>query len=848
MTKKILGVLLVLCTLLTMVQFFGSAASVDENGVLRIDSTSSASGDGWNWDGTTLTLSQGEVRAIVFEQISSAKLVITENVLLDASGYVIGPAISSNAVELDIDTGDYVLTVRNGNNYSGIDAYGSTITGAVEVQVSGTGVAINLGGESTFDNAVIKTNAQISAYDLTINNSKVVADNSTSDGGHGIYSQKLVIKSSIVDAKSGTDSDIAAAIAGYSTYIENSKVTLDGDAFGVNVYDTPQNAPLGDTKLTIVNSDVTANGGTAAFSVAYSYSQYHISGNSFTGTKDTGLLSWSNVSFTTPTSTTKKLCNAKDSAGDTFYFVSIATSSYSSTAVAEVVTKATNTSLLPSEDSFKVEFPEYGTANGGVETKVVTGEGSVIDLAGEYVYGVSSSSNKTSTSTSKWTKISGTSSSTYYAVIANYDIYSVYEENIYSIAAPEGYKVSNVVIAADVYATPISTRASYSSELSLYSIDAAQSEPVAAYTSEFTKVDSLKYTTSLPVKMAPPAGLSEQNPYFVAYTSVTGTGIKVYVPTISVYYYYTITYTKIATEQETTTTTTTPTTTITQAPTTTTTTQAPTTTTTQAPVINKETVSGNNTAAVTADSIYGASYTYRKNTSTSRWTKISESTTSTYGGVIANYNVYGAVKAELEAKYPASAGYTVSDIEIVANATVSVKASKSSAFSTVTAYYMSSAQSAQATAYKSTMSKTAFSFRNSKTGSGTISVPAVSEANPYLVVYVVSPSSTIGLYAPTMSLEYSYTAVVTREVANEETTTTTTQAPTTTQPTTTTTTTTKATTTTTKATTTTTSATTTTTKAPTTTTTTQPTTTTTTKATTTTTTKKSGFGSWWPWW
>lgn len=844
MTKKILGVLLVLCTLFTMVQLFGSASSVDENGVLRINSTSSVSGDGWNWDGTTLTLSQGEVRAIVFEQISNAKLVITENVLLDASGYVIGPAISSNAVELDIDTGDYVLTVRNGNNYNGIDAYGSTITGAVEVQVSGTGVAMNLDGVSTIDNAVIKTNAQISGYDLTINNSKVVADNSASDCGHGIYSQKLVIKSSIVDAKSGTDSDIDAAIAGYSTYIENSKVTADGTVFGINVYDTPKNNPLGDTKLTIVNSDVNANGNTAALSVAYSYSQYHVSGNSFSGKKDTNLLSWSNVSFTTPTTTTKKICNAKDTEGDTFYFVGIVASG--TTSVKEVATKATNTSLLPSEDSFKVEFPEYGTTNSGVETKVVTGEGSVIDFVGEYVYGVSSSSNKTSTSASKWTKTSGTSSSTYYAVIANYDIYSIYEENIYSLAAPEGYKVSNVVIAADIYSIATSTKSSYSSELSLYSIDAAQSEPITAYTSEFTKVDSLKKATSLPVEMASPTGLSEQNPYFVTYTSVTGTGIKVYVPTISVYYYYTITYTKIATEQETTTTTTqSPTTTITQAPTTTqptttttTTTQAPTTTqtttttttttkptttttkapTTQTTVANKVNVSGKNTASVTADSIYGASYSYRKNTSTSRWTKITESSTKTYGGVIANYDVYGAVKAELEAKYPASQGYTVSDIEIVANATVSVKASKSSSYSTVTVYYMSSAQSAQATAYKSTMSKTAFSFKNSKTGSGTISVPAVSAVNPYLVVYAVSPSSSIGLYAPTMSLEYSYTAVVTRDVTgDDETTTTTTKAPTTTTQTTTTTTTTK------------------------------PTTTTTTKKTTTTTTKKNS-GSWWPWW
>ena len=600
MLKKILGVLLVVCTLITSVYLIGSASMVDADGLLTIDSTKAASGYGWSWDGTTLTLSQGEVKAIEVTNNIAVKIVLTEDVTIDARGLDKWYAIDAYASNLDINTGVYKLTILNDGDNNGIWASDGVISGRFDIRTTGTGDAFYLNGVNTIENAIITTNGQISGYDLTIKNSKVVADNSSQDCGHGIYAQKLVINSSIVEATSAQDIYIDAAIAGYSVYIENSKVVANGSVFGINVYDTPKNNPLGDTKLTIVNSDVEANGSTAALSVAYSYSQYHVSGNMFTGKKDTGLLSWSSVSFTTPTSTTKKLCNAKDPDRTTFYFVSMATSA---TAPAkQVITKASDASLLPTESQFVVVTP--------------------------------SAPSETTTQASSATQ---------------------------------------------------------------------------------------------------------------------------------------------------------------------TTTQAATQTTTKAPVINNETVSGNNTLNVTASSIYGASYTYRKNTTASRWTKITESSTSTFGGVIANYDVYGTVMADLQAKYPASAGYTISNVSIVANAKVSVTATKSSAFYSVTVYSISSAQATQATAYKSTMSKSAFSFKNSKSGSGTISVPAVSAANPYFVVYAVSPSSTIALYAPTMSLEYSYTAVVTRQVADEETTTTTT-APTTT----------------------------------------------TTKATTTT--KKLGFGSWWPWW
>ena len=187
------------------------------------------------------------------------------------------------------------------------------------------------------------------------------------------------------------------------------------------------------------------------------------------------------------------------------------------------------------------------------------------------------------------------------------------------------------------------------------------------------------------------------------------------------------------------------------------------------------TVGGDNTATLTASSIYGAAFSYRKNTSSSRWSKISATSKNTYGGVIANYDVYSVVMADLESKYPLAEGYTYSSINIVATATISVNATNATAYNTVSVYYNSAAQSAPATAYKSALSKTAFTFKNSKNGSGTISVPAVSEANPYLVVYAVSPVDTIALYAPTVSISYSYTAAIVK-VATEDTTTST-QAP-----------------------------------------------------------------------
>lgn len=186
--------------------------------------------------------------------------------------------------------------------------------------------------------------------------------------------------------------------------------------------------------------------------------------------------------------------------------------------------------------------------------------------------------------------------------------------------------------------------------------------------------------------------------------------------------------------------------------------------------INQITVGGDNTATLTASSIYGAAFSYRKNTSSSRWSKISANSKNTYGGVIANYDVYSVVMADLESKYPLAEGYAYSSINIVATATISVTATNATAYNTVSVYYNSAAQSAPATAYKSALSRTAFTFKNSKNGSGTISVPAVSEANPYLVVYAASPVNSIALYAPTVSISYSYTAAIVKVATNEDTT------------------------------------------------------------------------------
>ena len=210
------------------------------------------------------------------------------------------------------------------------------------------------------------------------------------------------------------------------------------------------------------------------------------------------------------------------------------------------------------------------------------------------------------------------------------------------------------------------------------------------------------------------------------------------------------------------------------------------TTTASSNSIAQITVGGDNTATLTASSIYGAAFSYRKDTNSSRWSKISATSKNTYGGVIANYDIYSVVMADLESKYPLAEGYTYSSINIVATATISVNATNATAYNTVSVYYNSAAQSAPATAYKSALSKTAFTFKNSKNGSGTISVPAVSAANPYLVVYASSPVNTIALYAPTVSINYSYTAAIVKVATNEDTTAAT-KAPTNTSSTTTTT-------------------------------------------------------------
>ena len=200
------------------------------------------------------------------------------------------------------------------------------------------------------------------------------------------------------------------------------------------------------------------------------------------------------------------------------------------------------------------------------------------------------------------------------------------------------------------------------------------------------------------------------------------------------------------------------------------TTSTTTTTTASSNSIAQITVGSDNTATLTASSVYGAASAYRKDTNASRWTKISATSKNTYGGVIANYDVYSVVMADLESKYPLAEGYTYSSINIVATATISVNATNATAYNAVSVYYNSAAQSAQATAYKSALSRTAFTFKNSKNGTGTISVPAVSEANPYLVVYAASPVNTISLYVPTVSISYSYTASIVKVATNEDTT------------------------------------------------------------------------------
>lgn len=183
--------------------------------------------------------------------------------------------------------------------------------------------------------------------------------------------------------------------------------------------------------------------------------------------------------------------------------------------------------------------------------------------------------------------------------------------------------------------------------------------------------------------------------------------------------------------------------------------------------INQITVGGDNTATLTASSIYGAAFAYRKNTSASRWTKTTASN-NTYGGVIANYDVYSVVMADLESRYPLAEGYTYSSINIVATATISAKATNATAYNAVSVYYSSAAQSAPSTAYKSSMYKTAFTFKNVNNANGTISVPAVSQANPYLVVYAASSVNSIALYAPTVSISYSYTAAISKVDTNKD--------------------------------------------------------------------------------
>ena len=126
-TRKFLALLLSALLVLTVTPF--TAAAGDAARLLILDGDA-ASGEGWTWENNVLTLSaDAAVDALRIESaVPSAKVVLEGNVTLNGAALDGTPAIEAGC-DLEIDAGDYTLTLYSGNAVALSAAKALVVTG-----------------------------------------------------------------------------------------------------------------------------------------------------------------------------------------------------------------------------------------------------------------------------------------------------------------------------------------------------------------------------------------------------------------------------------------------------------------------------------------------------------------------------------------------------------------------------------------------------------------------------------------------------------------------------------------------------------------------------------------------
>ncbi len=262
-----------------------TSAGIDSDGVLNIMDDGEAYGNGWSWENNVLTLSSDiDFRFVYFdEKVSGAKITLAEDVTLDATAkdeadasMIIGGIMFYNLSTLEIDTGDYTLTILNDRG-AAIEAYGTLIIKGclvADTQDSGwEGISVN-GDLYITDAEVYSEYYGISVWDMydyesdafiggniVITNSYVSASVTYEEDDYGnvryadaIFAyNNIAIDNSIVNAF-GTYN----AISANDLVIKNSEVYASGMFAGITAY----------YSMKVDNSTVWANGDCLAINVA----------------------------------------------------------------------------------------------------------------------------------------------------------------------------------------------------------------------------------------------------------------------------------------------------------------------------------------------------------------------------------------------------------------------------------------------------------------------------------------------------------------------------------------------------------------------------------------------------
>ena len=214
-------------------------AILKDNGQLILMDKDSASGNGWTWENQVLTLSEGtEVKAVDFRsRVESAKLVLTGNVTLDATD--MGYDANWNAIaavtafcDLDINAGDYTLTLNNGwaDALRG-ELCDVTVSGGTVVAANEGSYAVNMiGGDLTIQNTTFRSPNEIyltEGYD---------ADYNTIDAGDAVLSGAVVVLDSPITSYGALtilNSDVTVTW-GYEALYSSTALTVRDSNLSIN--------------------------------------------------------------------------------------------------------------------------------------------------------------------------------------------------------------------------------------------------------------------------------------------------------------------------------------------------------------------------------------------------------------------------------------------------------------------------------------------------------------------------------------------------------------------------------------------------------------------------------------